>query len=276
MSNISQNNNSNKRTNDNMNENELLESSENPRIEPLNKKLKLNVINNDEKNILPSKESTLNNSSIQIIPSPIIYNQNLNNMTFKDIINNYDLLIKKYQSNIIILNENYKTLNENYNKIYNEYNKLKDKLNENKIVDLSNINDKYTYINSKLFIKLFINDNIFILRCGYDQLYNNVLAENKIKKEKINYIIDAINYKTNKFYNYLLQIKNKYQNIFHFINRNHNDYCFYKMTSIIEFTINEDFIKNNNEIYQTIKKDILNKFEKLINYIIKKFNKILG
>lgn len=196
-------------------------------------------------------------------------------MTFKDIINNYDLLIKKYQSNIIILNENYKTLNENYKKIYNEYNKLKDKLNENKIVDLSNINDKYTYINSKLFIKIFINDNIFILRCGSDKLYNNVLAENKIKKEKINYIIDAINYKTNKFYNYLFQIKNKYQNIFHFMDKGHNNNCFYKMISSIVFTINEDFIKNNNEIYQTIKKDILNKFEKLINYIIKKYNKIL-
>lgn len=89
MSNITQNNISNKKTNDNMNENELLESSENSRIEPstksrlegvpahlepLNKKLKLNVINNYENNILPSKESTLNNSSIQIIPSPIIYN----------------------------------------------------------------------------------------------------------------------------------------------------------------------------------------------------------
>lgn len=201
-------------------------------------------------------------------------------MTFKDIIYNYDLSIKKYQSNNIILNENYKTLNEkykvlndNYKKICNEYDKLKSKLNKNKIVDLSKfINksiNKYTYINNELSIKLFINDNIFILQYDINKIYNIIKNIDKFNKYIFDYTNDLINYKYDLFYRYLIRINKKNKSFLQYIVRTSSKYDNNLIS--IEFIIDECFIKENNEIYQ----DILYKFEKIINYSIKKLKMIL-
>lgn len=201
MSNIIQNNSPNKRTNDNMNENELLESSENSRIEPLNKKLKLNITNNDENNKLPSIE----------------------------------LILPK-----------------------------------NKIIDLSEFinksTNKYTYINNKLSIQLFINDNIFVLVYGIGCIYNELKFKNKFNKVKFDYINQIINDEYVKFFDYLIQINmEKNKSLLHCL-MHKRTYNYYKNNNLtLTFVINKCFINDNNEIY----KNILCKFEELINYSIK-------
>lgn len=190
MSNIIQNNSSNKRTNDNMNE-----------IEPLNKKLKLNITNNNENNKLPSIES--------ILP-------------------------------------------------------------KNKIIDLSKFinksTNKYTYINNKLHIQLFINDNIFVLVYGLGYIYNNLKFKNKFNKVKFDYINQIINDEYVKFFNYLIQINTEKNKSLLYCLMHKRTYNYYKNNNLtLTFVINECFINDNNEIY----KNILYKFEELINYSIK-------
>ncbi len=126
------------------------------------------------------KSKTLEKYKRMLIKQDIINNRNL---YFQKIVNDRDLILKKFDS-IFHSNEDiHKRFNDNYFFIKNNHNYLKEVINDN-------INNIQSYLNSGYTTIMYKNDSIFIKTTRNNKL--------KIELDKKNYFFNPKNYLINE------------------------------------------------------------------------------